>query len=198
MLNLTRGYDMDTLKFKIDSVSAMLQHSAKFSNPLDPGAKAHKALTSKRKKTDEDHEAIAKSEYMGSLYWDPTIGVYVPVANFRASLIQGARFNKLGKSVERAVIFMGEKVPLEYDGPTDPDKLFANPDFVDARSVVVQRSRLIRYRPRFNEWSCSLELIFDPSIIEGEDIVTAFENAGALCGVGDYRPLFGRYSVSVV
>ena len=36
-------------------------HSDKFANPLHPATKAHKALTGKRKKTDDDHEAIAKS-----------------------------------------------------------------------------------------------------------------------------------------
>ena len=53
---------METLNVRITGTSPLMMHSDKFANPLLPETKAHKALTAKRKKTDEDHEAIAKSE----------------------------------------------------------------------------------------------------------------------------------------
>ena len=73
-------------------------HSDKFANPLHPATKLHKALTGKRKKTDDDHEAIAKSEFFGGCYHDPAQGFYVPGQNFDASFLGGAKLQKMVKS----------------------------------------------------------------------------------------------------
>jgi len=189
---------MEALKVKITGIAPMLMHSDKLSNPLDPATKAHKEMTSKRKKTDEDLMDIAKSEWMSSLYWDDSMGVYMPVQNVRKSLIEGARQNKLGKHIERGVVFMDSKLPLEYPGLRDREKMFDDGNFVDARTVVVSRSRLVRYRPIFHEWSFEAEVIFDESVIDKRDILMCWANGGRLIGLGDFRPMYGRYEVEEV
>lgn len=189
---------MEEIRFKITGVAPMLMHSDRFANPLDPATKAHKELTSKRKKTDEDIAAIAESEWKGSLYWSKEIGIFMPTMNVRKSLIEGARLNKLGKHIERAVIFLSEAAKLIYSGPQDKNELWNDERFVDARSVVVSRSRLIRYRPVFREWSFHVDIVFDENIINLSDVVMCFQNAGRVVGLGDFRPMFGRYSVEVV
>ena len=80
---------MKQLKVKITGVSPLLMHSDRFANPLDKATKAHKELTAKRKKTDADHEAIAKSEWLGSLYWRDDIGPFIPGQNFGVFGIAG-------------------------------------------------------------------------------------------------------------
>lgn len=49
-----------------------MMHSDKLANPLHPATKAHRELTSKRKKVDDDHVAIARSEFIAGVYFDET------------------------------------------------------------------------------------------------------------------------------
>jgi hypothetical protein len=193
---------METVRFRLTGVSPLLMHSDRGANPLDEDVKAHKELTSKRKKTDEDHEAIMLSEWRLAMYYDDHIGPYLPSFNIRSSLVNGGKFNKLGANIKRATLMPDHAVPLEYKGPRDLDQLAADSSFRDVRSVVVARSRLMRTRPIFNEWACEFDLMFDQNQIEQGQLTHAFQNAGKLVGLGDFRPEcggpFGRYSVAVM
>lgn len=186
---------MDMMKLKITGSSPLLMHSDRFSNPLDPATKKHKELTSKRKKTDEDHEAIARSEYVGSLYIEDGIGPFIPAMNIDAAFVEAAKMNKLGKHAKRAMMILEDKVPLRYEGPRKAAELATDPRFIDARSVRVSMARLTRYRPRFNDWSLTCTLAFDSDQINANEVRQIVENAGKLVGLGDFRPRFGRFSV---
>src|SRR3546814_21068521 len=76
---------MEILKLKIVGTSPLMMHSDRLANPLNPATKAHKELTGKRKKTDDDHLAIAKSEFIAGAYWDEKEGFYIPGQNFDRS-----------------------------------------------------------------------------------------------------------------
>lgn len=188
---------MQIVKLKLKSIAPMLMHSDRFSNPLDQATKAHKELTSKRKKTDEDHEAIARSEYLGSLYIDKD-GPFIPSMNLDAAFVEAAKMQKLGKHVKRAMMVMEDKVYLKYDGPRTAAALVNDSRFVDARSVRVSMARLTRCRPRFNEWEAECTLAFDAEQINQNEVKQIVENAGRLVGVGDFRPRFGRFTVEIV
>ncbi|QZD26289.1 hypothetical protein [Salmonella phage vB_Si_DR094] len=54
------------------------------------------------------------------------------------------------------------------------------------------------YRPIFRDWSVEFGLMFDEEQITKEELLMVLENAGNLCGVGDWRPRFGRFSVEVI
>jgi len=68
----------------------------------------------------------------------------------------------------------------------------------DSRTVVISatKGRVVRIRPKFNEWSLSftIELINDEMPIEV--IKGALDDAGREGGLGDYRPRFGRFIVT--
>lgn len=185
---------MELMKLKIKGMSPMLMHSDRFSNPLDPAAKAHKELTSKRKKTDEDHEAIARSEFIGALYIDAD-GPFIPGMNIDSCFVEAAKMNKLGKHAKRAMMVLEDKVPLRYDGPRTAAGLADDPRFIDARSVRVSMARLTRYRPRFNDWQATCTLAYDSAILNANEVRQIVENAGKLIGLGDFRPRFGRFTV---
>lgn len=188
---------MDTIKFKITGTRPLLMHADIFADPLNPLTKAHKALTSKRKKSDEDHELIAKSEWRGALYFDDTIGPYMPGVNVEACIIAGAKLSRLGTQVKRSIEVMDDRCALEYAGPRDVSKLWAG-RFYDARSVGVQKARLTRYRPLFREWSFTCEVAFDNETIDRGQVIKCLVDGGLYCGLGDYRPKFGRFSVEVL
>ncbi|WP_296271758.1 hypothetical protein [Pseudomonas sp. UBA6323] len=193
---------MQTIKLKLVGQSPLLMHSDRFANPLDPATKAHKVLTSKRKKLDEDHADIAKSEWLGSLYHDAEVGPFLPGLNVKSALVGAAKIQKLGAAFKRGVLVLDDRCKLEYTGPRDPEKLYADPRFVDARSVVVGTSRLIRYRPKFAGWSATVNIMFSPEMVDRDDVIRAAENAGLFVGLLDYRPekggAFGRFTVEVV
>ena len=190
------------IEFTITGIAPLLMHSDRFSNPIAPETIEHKKLTSKRSKSLEDHRDIARSEWMGGLYYDSDIGVYLPTASIRRSLIEGARLHKLGKHISRSVIFLEHKgFPLIYKGPSDPAKLYETPKFVDTRSVKVGTSKLMRNRPRFDEWSCSGQFSFNEAMLSLDELKMAYDAAGHFCGIGDYRPskdgMFGTYDVEL-
>jgi len=187
---------MNTIKVKITGTRPLLMHSDKFADPLNPLTKAHKELTSKRKKTDEDHELIAKSEWLGGLYIDER-GPFLPGVNIEATLIGGGKLSKMGTQLKRSVEVIDERCYLEYPGPKDAEGLWAA-GFYDARSVKVQTARIMRYRPIFRKWSTECEVAFDPEVINRAEVIKCLEDGGAYCGVGDYRPKFGRFTVEVI
>ena len=188
---------MDIIKLKLTGTRPLLMHSDRFSNPLDPLTKAHKELTSKRKKTDEDHADIAKSEWLGGLYHDDEVGPYLPGVNIEAAMIAGGKLSKLGTQLKRSAEVMDERCPVEYSGPRDPETLW-EAGWYDARSVKVQQARLMRYRPMFKKWAVTCEVMYDPQTINKEQVVSCMRDAGLFCGVGDYRPKFGRFDVEEV
>lgn len=186
----------NTLKVKITGTRPLLMHADVFADPLNPLTKAHKAMTIKRKKTDEDHEAIAKSEWRSGLYIDEK-GPFLPGVNIEASLIAGGKLSKLGTQLKRSVEIMDDRCYIEFDGPKTAEGLW-DAGFYDARSVKIQSSRLMRYRPIFRYWSVVCEIAYDAETINREQVLKCLEDAGMYCGVGDYRPKFGRFTVEVI
>ncbi|TVR58955.1 MAG: hypothetical protein EA420_16425 [Candidatus Competibacteraceae bacterium] len=178
----------------ITGTRPLLMHSDKFADPLNPLTKEHKVLTGKRKKTDEDHEAIAKSEWLGGLYIDSK-GPYLPGINVESALVGGGKLSKLGTQLKRSVEVMDDRCYLQYDGPKDAEGLW-NAGYYDSRSVKVQSARLMRYRPIFRTWACKIRIAFDPDSINREQVLRCLEDAGQYVGVGDYRPKFGRFTVT--
>jgi len=189
---------MQNIKFIATGISPLLMHSDRFANPLDPATKAHKELTSKRKKTDADHEDIAKSEWMGSLYFEESIGIYIPGQNIDAALIEAAKMRRLGKHIKRAAMVLEDMVQLKYDGARDPHELFNDPRFVDVRGVKVSMAKLMRCRPRFNKWSIEFSVMLDEELMNPDELKAIAADAGRMVGLCDYRPRFGKFSVEVV
>jgi len=193
---------MQSVKVKLTGLSPILMHSEQLSNPFDDLTKEMKKLTSKRKKTEEDLEAMAEIEWRGGLYYDKATGPYIPAMMVKASLRDGAKLSRGGKKISRAVQILKDKLPLQYVGPRTPEKLWKKKEFIDMRSVVVQRARLMRCRPIFSNWSLEVEFIYLPDQIDKADLLSYIETAGMLIGMGDFRPDkggdFGRFSVEEI
>ena len=187
-----------SIKFTISGSAPLLMHSDRFANPIAPETIAHKKLTSKRTKTTEDYNAIARSEWMGGLYYHRDIGVYVPSNMIYAAIVGGGKLYKLGQHVKRSVVILEPTgFALKYSGPKDPAALYEKTAFVDSRAVKVGQAKLFRYRPRFDEWSVNGALMLNESQLSIDDLQKCFESAGELVGMGDYRPMFGRFDVDL-
>jgi len=73
------------IKFKLTGIRDLLQHNERMANPMNEIAKELKVITGKRKKSDEDYEAMAQVEFKGGLYINKD-GPYVPGIQIEAAL----------------------------------------------------------------------------------------------------------------
>lgn len=181
----------------VTGTSALLMHNGRLADPLDPAAKALKAVNGKRGKTDADHETVARLDFLGGLYHDPDIGPYIPADNIWKTLQVAARKTKQGKLVEEGVIITSDVNPLSYEGPRDAESLYADKNFVFRKTVVMQRQRIARTRPIFPQWRCAAEGILDETVLNLADLRAIADRAGNLVGLGDWRPRFGRFTAVV-
>ena len=184
-------------RITLTGTDALLMHSARLANPLDPAARAVKKLTSKRTKTDADYAELAQVEWTGGMYYDPEIGPYVPADNIWRALYDGGKRFKKGPRVKEAVLITTNINPLAYHGPRELDKLWKDDRFQHHSSVRVGTSRTTRCRPHFPQWTVEADGIIDPSILEMEELRQIAETAGSVIGLGDWRPRYGRFTVDL-
>lgn len=180
----------------LTGTAPLLMHNSRLSNPMDPATKALKKVISKRNKTDEDHEQIARLEFAGGLYLDPDVGPYIPGENIARALVDGAKLTKMGVKVTRGVFIATDINPLSYKGPRDDQGLW-DAGHRHMASVKVGTSRTMRCRPWFSEWMVQADGVLDPSVLELDDLATIADNAGSLIGIGDWRPRFGRFTARI-
>lgn len=189
---------LDLLTIRITGTSPLMMHSDRLANPLNPATKAHKELTGKRKKTDDDHLAIARSEFVAGAYYDEKTGFFVPGVNFDATFLAGAKLQKMGTHWKRGAVVMTDKAKLLFDGPSTPGSLWEDQRFVDCRGVKVGQAKIMRYRPIFLDWATELEVAINSDVLDIEEAKKAITDAGKLIGVCEYRPRFGRFEVAYV
>lgn len=187
---------MKTAKYTIRGTAPLMMHNERLANPFDDLTKAIKAISGKRKKTEDDQREMSRLEFLGGLYFDDANGIHVPGYNVFAALIGGGKIHKLGTALRRASLVTEDKVALVYDGPKTPEALFANRSFVDIRSVKVGTAKIMRCRPIFPQWELTFSVTFDEASIQRAEIDRCLEDAGQMVGLCEYRPRFGRFEVT--
>jgi hypothetical protein len=170
---------MEEVKVKIVGIAPLLMNKFKMEKPEE----------TKAKRRDEQYSPETDAE--NALYRDNEVGIYAPSTWLEACLRETAKeFKGKGKSSMKAVILSSVFV--------EPDKLPLNKqtyDEIDLRPVVIQRNRVVKGRPRFNSWELEFTLKFDGNRVKKETLRQILEEAGAIKGIGDYRPKFGRFKV---
>lgn len=184
------------VRLTLTGTAPLLMHNVRLANPSDTIARSMKEISGKRKKTDEDYDRLARLEFEGGLYMDPVVGPFVPGKNVEKSIVEGGRITKNGKQVERGLFVTDNECPLIYSGPRDAQALW-DAGFADAQVVKVGMARVVRTRPIFREWSVEAEAILDPGLLNLDTLRAIAADAGAMCGIGDYRPRYGRFTVEV-
>lgn len=184
---------MRNLKITWKGVTPLIMHSCKCVNPLHPIAKELKKYTSKRKKTDEDLIKISDLEWEAGAYWKEGLGLYIPAENVEATIINGAKAYKKGKDVQKYVDVKDIYIPFDYGENLSKEELIKNNEYRDVRIMTVQRSKVTRTRPRFDQWKITFEIQYNEEKIDYEDIVNAIEYAGEYVGLCDSRPKYGKF-----
>lgn len=184
---------MRNLKVTWKGVTPLIMHSCQCVNPLHPIAREIKKYTSKRKKTEEDLLRIADLEWESGAYWKEGIGPYIPAENVEATIINGAKANKKGKDIEKYCDIEDLYIPLDYGENLTKEQLIADYNYRDTRIMTVQRSKITRTRPRFDQWKITFHMRFDETKIDLETVTNAIEYAGQYVGLCDSRPKYGKF-----
>jgi hypothetical protein len=186
---------MKSIEIELVSSVPLLMHKDTLVDPLNPATKAHKEMTGKKTKTDDDHIAIAKSEYIAGCYWKKDKGFYIPGPMLEAALINAAKLQKLGVKFRQGVSVLQDELPLVGYEKKTPEQLWEDPDYRDVRGVKVQQNKIMRYRAIFHKWKTNATVLIDERIVNLNDVQKSIVEAGERFGLGDYRPRFGRFSV---
>lgn len=185
----------NTLKVEIRGVSPLLMHSSALCDPRNEWVRKIKEITSKpsKSRTDEDLIEMARCEFMGSMYLGDD-GPMIPGINLEGMIVEGSKKTRSGKLAKSGIIVEGDW-PLIYDGPRDPEKMWNDKRFVSYCSARVQTGRVMRTRPKFPEWSLKFEVTYLPQVVSDRSVREWVEKSGLLCGLGDWKPRFGRFVV---
>lgn len=187
---------MKTLIFKIVGETPLVMHSGDLADPLNPIVRQMAQVSAKRKKVDADHEELARLEWYGSLYIKEG-KIIVPGANLEAMLLGrggAARSQRMGPQA-RAGLFVPDDAVLEYDGPQELDELWKDENFRLRVKARIGASSVIRTRPKFDNWSLTFRVLYDPDILNEDTIKEWMEIASFQVGLGDWRPRYGRFKV---
>jgi hypothetical protein len=188
----------------LEGLLPSLQHNGRLANPLNFWCKEMKKYSSKRKKTDEDHEKIMEIEYKGGMYLrndqsdlrdifhDEASPLVWPGDNTHAMIKEGAKLDKNGKLIDSG-LFCLEDARLIYDGPQTRGDLWDAGD--EFRLVKKTKRGVMSCRTMIPEWKCEFNLYFSPNAINYEDIVKALEKAGEYIGFTDWPRRYGLFKV---
>jgi hypothetical protein len=185
----------DRITIRIVGLSPLLMRAGRLADPLDPATQELDRLTRKRFKVEADHREVARAEWVGGL-WLHEGRPCVPGEALEASFVEAARTRRLGRQA-KAGLLVGSPATLVYEGPRDLEQLWEDSRFRLRTPVAVAGRRVVRTRPRFPHWSIEFEAEFLPALLDRRQILEIFKVAGVRCGLGDWRPKFGRYEVSV-
>ena len=191
---------MDTYEITISGVRPFLMHAAGAVNPLSTQAKAAKAVSSIRKKTEADHAKMAEMDWLNSFYKDNLDRPVVPADSFLGSLISGAKKLRLKGDALSSIDVVDDALLTGHGHPAGSNATILDfwsngvGPFVDVRGVRVQNARIMRYRPRFNHWKATFQIFL--SGLDSDRFLQIARTAGESCGIGDYRPRFGLYEIS--
>lgn len=143
------------------------------------------------------------NEWIGSLYWDETVGVYQPATHIEGAMQKAAsnfiirgRGKKTYRDLFKSSVFVyPENIPHGMNG--SPEKLLESGKlFIHKALVRVNRSGVERLRPMLKNWTLSFEVQVLDDQIDAETVKQILEYAGRCVGIGDFRPRFGRFTVT--
>lgn len=185
------------IQIELTGITPLVMHNVRLSDPLDDYAKEISKLSSKKKKTEEDHLAIGRLEFAGGLYVNAG-EIVMPCPNIKRCLNRAAVIRRLGKDVERALHPLAQEVPLIYGGPRSPEDLWNDVSYRFRTTVRVGASRVQRTRPRFPKWKVISDWELLTDIIDLDDLVGIGNDAGIIEGLGDHRSQgSGRFDAKI-
>lgn len=187
-----------TANIIIKGISPLLQSNPQTVDRFNNFAKRMAAINAKKtRRTDEDYLELADLEVESKVYFDPSLGIYVPTKWLHEAVAcNGFKVAKLSRDTIRGSLFTTEdKAALSY---RDSNKvktvtdIIGNPVFRTKLILPQGQVRVAKTFPSFHEWSFSTTLEFDDKQIDADSLTRIVQHAAKYNGFGDFRPTFGR------
>lgn len=183
---------MRTFAVRIEGISPLLQH--RFAEASENGDQSRPVVKANKTPREQAEEVCYRRD--DKSFFVP--GTWIAGAMREAGTahkLKGSR--KSVKYVVPAGVTINE-VDITLMNGTKKLKDFE----VDSRPVVIPstKGRIMRHRPRFDEWSLEFSIEVDESVIPADLTKQLLEEAGRRVGIGDFRPQrtgpFGRFTVT--
>jgi hypothetical protein len=148
--------------------------------------KAKAAKGSKAKKEDDLESYVYRCK-------DGNLGV--PGEQFRMSVVNAAKYKQDPRSPRKSAMDLFKAGIVSLEDVCSIGK--QDWDYIDKRRVMIQRNGITRCRPALLEgWRCAVTFqCLLPEYVQPSMLNEVIQSAGKLCGVGDFRPTFGRFQV---
>jgi len=181
-----------TVRYKLTSSAALIQHNGQTANPANKWARLFKEISSKSSKTEPDYKEMAHLEFLAGLYLDKD-GPILITEMIDALVLTAAKKFKQGQTAKSGCFCLNH-ARLEYEGPRTAEELWADERFHFPRLVRIRGSRVLRMRPIFQDWSAIVTLNIEDTLINIVRVDEWMRVAGTQIGLGDWRPQYGRFT----
>lgn len=132
------------------------------------------------------------------VYRTPSGLLGIPGQNLAASIQLAGKFMQDPRSPRKSAFDLCKAgvIPLTIVAPFEPET--KTWDYDDARRVTIQRAGITRIRPAMREgWMATFDLLITtPEYLPPATMASLIGNAGRLVGLCDFRPTFGRFTVT--
>lgn len=185
----------EKMRFEIKGVSPLLMHNGLLLDPDYIWTQELAKLTSKRKKSLELHQQIARTEWRGGLY-EADGKVVVPGVNLEAMIVDAAATCRQKQNAQAGVLVEEDSV-LRFSGEKRSiDELREDKNFRLRVRVALGNKAVMRTRPRFADWGLTFVVSHLPQTAGAAD-VREWVGIAAGKGLGDWTPRYGRFVVVV-
>jgi hypothetical protein len=128
-----------------------------------------------------------EQEFRAALYVIPgrKVTYGIPAAGIKNCAVSACRFIE-GVPMTRArgafhVMAEGHNlIPIDGDKPVMDEGI--------VRIGGFKKIAQVRYRPRFDKWSVTFRVRYNPCVLSPEQLINLYENAGFSIGLCEYRP----------
>jgi hypothetical protein len=152
------------------------------------------------KKSNKKDYGTPREQATATAYADKDGRCWVPSSWVKGALATVSSDYKLPASRKSVKSVIGGAVLAAEEKIYFNEKYILKNIEIDSRPVVIQRSRIMRHRARFETWALSTVLEIEESILEPENVHEMLTDAGRRAGIGDFRPNkggpFGRFIVT--
>lgn len=179
----------------IEGTVPIVMHNGQTADPLNAYSKALKAVSSKRKKVDDDYEKMAGIEWEAALYLDKDKRVMLAGHVVEACIVGGAKKSKSGQQAKTALFVDGDAEFFADGKQVTLDAIKDKGEYRLAVPVKVGTARVVRTRPKFDKWSAKFSLQVMDNVANESEVQGWLRDAGLLVGLCDWRPRYGRFRV---
>lgn len=190
-------------RITIKGTSPIIMHNGAAGLDTRSPAKLEIAEITRKKgsnRTEADDQRLYELECQVSLWLDEEGAPTIPPAAVRANIEKSARKLKQGPQVREGLIVLSTQFEWDRKLGITAEELGKTVQFQSV--VVVQRSRLLRTRAKFDEWGLTFVIDTDEELVDATQLAQWLDIGGRRIGLGDWRPeksgQYGRFEVKEI